>query len=582
MAESAACVDVLVIGAGPVGLITAFQLAKFGGVSVRIVEKHAKSMQDAYGRAITLFPRTSEMLDQLGLADELLQQCFACRDTVTYNADGQEVPGRGWSFMNHMTDTTFDFALVLRQKFQEEIFRNAMKKYGVQVEAPVELTSASVDYGTPPTGYRVEAVLLDHRSGNHERVRCKYLVGCDGGRSSVRRMFDIPFEGSKTEDKWVRIDGQITTDLPKPRSYCSIESPTHGNVLWAALDHGATRIGYAFTDDRANAYPDFDEAAAVKEAVAAVKPFHIEFDRVDWWTIYTVGQRIAKTFFLDECIFLAGDACHTHSSGAAQGMNTGIHDAVNLAWKMSLVLRGLAKPSLLGTYQAERLPNVQRLIQYDKDISRLMTNRLPEGWQGDPGADVNEILGKLMEEAGSFSSGLGIFYDIQEDNPLNVQSSLSSSRKLPVKPGMRGPDIKLYRPGTFEPTRLIRELPNEACFSVLIFVDSSFTTSDKAASPEQVHLEDSLVLQSLIARGCLRLITILPKQAPSPYELLGTQPLGRVYYDAKGDNEAYQRYGIDRSGGIVVLRPDGWIGTIISLEKGAVTELEGYFSRIFL
>ena len=98
-------VDVLIVGAGPVGLITAFQLAKFGGVSVRIIEKHAKSEQDAYGRAITLFPRTAEMLDQLGLADELLQNCFACRDTVTYNAQGEEVGGRGWSFMKHMKDT---------------------------------------------------------------------------------------------------------------------------------------------------------------------------------------------------------------------------------------------------------------------------------------------------------------------------------------------------------------------------------------------------------------------------------------------------------------------------------------------
>lgn len=498
MQENGACVDVLIVGAGPVGLITAFQLAKFGGVSVRIVEKHAKSMQDAYGRAITLFPRTSEMLDQLGLADELLQSCFACRDTVTYNAHGQEVPGRGWSFMNNMKDTAFDFALVLRQKFQEEIFRNAMKKHNVQVEAPIELTSASVDHAVPLTGYRVKAVLLNHQNGTSETVRCKYLVGCDGGRSSVRQLFGIPFEGSKSEDKWVRVDGQITTNLPKPRTYCSIESPTHGNVLWAALDHGATRIGYAFTDDRAKAYSEFDEAAAVKEAIAAVKPFDITFDRVDWWTIYTVGQRVAKTFFHDGCVFLAGDACHTHSSGAAQGMNTGIHDAVNLAWKLSLVLNRDAKPSLLETYEAERRPNVQRLIQYDKDISRLMTNRLPEDWQGDPAADVNVILGEVMEEAGSFSSGLGIFYDVEEGNPLNVNSSFTCDSTPPVKPGMRGPDITLYRPGTFEATRLIRELPNEACFSVLVFAASP---SNRIPGTSEDVYESSLDLDELVGMG---------------------------------------------------------------------------------
>lgn len=102
MAPETRLVDVLVVGAGPVGLITAYQLARFGGVSVAIIEKHEKKMQEAYGRAITLYPRSSEMLDQLGLADELAQQCFACRETAAYNAKGEEVHGRGWSFMEGM------------------------------------------------------------------------------------------------------------------------------------------------------------------------------------------------------------------------------------------------------------------------------------------------------------------------------------------------------------------------------------------------------------------------------------------------------------------------------------------------
>lgn len=451
------------------GLITAYQLARFG-TSVAIIEKHPKSSQDQYGRAITLYPRSSEMLDQLDLADELAQQCFACRQTVSYDANGNEVHGRGWHFMENMKDTAWDFALVLRQKYQEEIFRNALRREGVELEAPVTLEKVVVDASVPQGGYRVTAAVRDGITGVEKAIKCKYLVGCDGGRSTVRRLRDIPFLGSSTEDRWVRIDGLIKTNLPKSRSYCAIESPTHGNVLWAALDRGATRIGYAFTAERAKAYDVFDEKAAVQEAIAAVKPFELEFEQVDWWTIYSVGQRVAQHFFTEGCVFLAGDACHTHSSGAAQGMNTGLHDSVNLAWKLALVLKGIAKPEILKTYEQERLPNVEKLIKYDKDISRLMTMQLPEGWVGDPRADPNEVLGHVMKEAATFSSGLGIFYELAQGNPLSMMGSFPCQEGLEaVRPGKRAPDVQLRKPGTFESTRLIQQTRNEARFYVVLF-----------------------------------------------------------------------------------------------------------------
>jgi phenol 2-monooxygenase len=155
-------VDVLIVGGGPVGeyssrnqihpsyprtgLITAVQLAKFGhSRSIAIIEKHPKSSQDQYGRAITLYPRSSEILDQLGLADELAQECFACRTTVSYDRDGNEIQGRGWYFMENMKDTQWDFALVLRQKYQEDIFRRRLRELGVDLEAPVELIQVHVN-----------------------------------------------------------------------------------------------------------------------------------------------------------------------------------------------------------------------------------------------------------------------------------------------------------------------------------------------------------------------------------------------------------------------------------------------------
>jgi phenol 2-monooxygenase len=514
------------------------------------------------------------MLDQLGLADSLAQQCFACRQTVNYNRHGVEVPGRGWSFMENMKDTTWDFALVLRQKYQEEIFRQAMKRHGVELEAPFALVNIEVLDNVGPNGYKVLATLEHGITKAKSIVKCKYLVGADGGRSFVRRAMNIPFDGSSSEDKWVRVDGVIETDLPKPRTYCAIESPTHGNVLWAALDHGATRIGYAFTAERQKAYKDFDEAAAVKEAIASVKPFSLSFKQVDWWTIYAVGQRIARSFFVSDCVFLAGDACHTHSSGAAQGMNTGMHDAVNLGWKLSLVLQGLAKADLLQTYEAERLPNVHKLINYDKDISRLMTMQLPESWSGDPDADPNEILGIVMAEAATFSSGLGIYYE--PDSSLNV---VQSSGLSTVQPGQRAPDCALQKPATFEATRLQSQTPNIAKFYIVLFAGDVAVTKEALA-----HFTSAVASLQWLFNAEFPISWMSIFSGPggaSAYETLGGMPHGKVFYDE--DHSAHQRYGIDvNKGAVLVLRPDGWVGTVTELGQGASNALETYFKRFLV
>lgn len=309
--------DVIICGGGPVGLLLSYQLARLG-LSILTLEQFDKAEQDTYGRACTLYPRTLEMLDQLDLLDEMTQVGFVGRASVTYK-DGQKVHDRGWDFINRVTDTSFGYCLNIRQKYSEDIFRSALERHGGGVKAGWTLQHFAL--AETVDDHRISAEMID-REGALVTARSRYIIGADGGRSTVRQIAGIPFVGEKSAFKWARIDAVIETDMPESRvGFGAIESATHGNVLWVALDHGRSRIGFALPNALYEKYGgEITEDVVKDEAVIAMAPFKIKFVAVDWWTLYSVGQRVAETFQCEDRILLAGDAAHTHSSGAAQGM----------------------------------------------------------------------------------------------------------------------------------------------------------------------------------------------------------------------------------------------------------------------
>ncbi|KAH7024852.1 FAD binding domain-containing protein [Microdochium trichocladiopsis] len=547
--------DVVIVGGGPVGLLMAYQLRRFG-VSVCVLEQHEKESQDAYGRAIALFPRTTEQLDQLDLIEPMLQLGFACRTSVTYKDGERVIPGRVWTFMENIKDTTYDFTLVLRQMYTEEIFREKLESVGASYYQAMQCIDFEVDETASSGQYAVTSTFEDKRSGEKKQLRSKYIVGADGGRSFVRRHAGIPFDGDTSEDKWIRIDGIVETDMPLNRSYGAIESKTHGNVLWAPLDHGATRIGFAYSPEMAAKYPDgVTQEVAEQEAVLGMHPFSVKFKEVHWWTLYTIGQRMARTFTTKNTrVLLCGDAAHTHSSGAAQGLNTGIHDAVNLGWKLALHIRGLALPAVLDTYSPERRTAVQQLIDYDKDISILMSHKWPSWYAGDRDADPYLLLGEIFEKAASFNTGLGISYPL---NNLN-RSPSSLTTQLAITPGSRPPDVDLYMPGTNQKIRFQRVTRNCGKFWVVVWVGNLASTRQSLATLRSFLDGPG---HDLLGHGAIDWLTISPTPGCSPFEALGgMRPFGNMYFDLA--SYAHEKFGVeDQKGAIAILRPDGLLAT---------------------
>ena len=221
------------------------------------------------------------MLDQMDLLDEMLQTGLIGRRSFTYR-DGKPVQGRGFSAIVNTTGTFYDYLLNIRLKYSEDIFRNRLEKLGSKVQSPVKLIDLTLDEEAAGD-YKITATCVTP-AGKTFMVKSKYIVGCDGGSSAVRMLAEIPFVGEDKEDHWVRIDGTVTTNMPDSRiGFGAIESKSHGHVLWVALDHSATRIGYVLNAEMYKKYGrTMSQADAIKEAKAAVAPFELEFEHVDW------------------------------------------------------------------------------------------------------------------------------------------------------------------------------------------------------------------------------------------------------------------------------------------------------------
>jgi NADPH-dependent dioxygenase len=350
-------VEVLVAGAGPVGLTLASELAK-RGVAVRVVD--AATGPAVTSRALATHARTLEVYEQIGVLEEILER-------------GQRVShftlhGGGRQYIRFDTDysrlpTRFPFTLMIDQAITEEVLRRALARHGVKVEWGVELT------GAVPEDDRVSVRLRHHggEDGPEEQAAAAWLAGCDGGHSAVRKLMGLPLLGDSTET-WLIADAVVHADLPADSIHW-LRAGSGTVMLVPFPEPGKWRL--LDTADVTGAGDPALIAArfAGKITAATGKPARVE--PPTWCSVFTIQQRMIPAMRAGRC-FVAGDAAHVHSPASGQGMNTGIQDAHNLAWKLAMVVRGDAGQALLDSYSTERVPVGKVLLGSTKMATSLV------------------------------------------------------------------------------------------------------------------------------------------------------------------------------------------------------------------
>jgi 2-polyprenyl-6-methoxyphenol hydroxylase-like FAD-dependent oxidoreductase len=329
---------VLISGAGPVGLTMAAELARFG-VNVRIVERSPRPTETS--KALVVWSRTLELLDRAGCTPAFLEAGLKGRGASL--RAGKTVLGRP-----RFDDiaSAYNFALMIPQRDTERLLIEHLRSFGVEIERQVQLTSFSEGQDG------IEAI-LGHADGRHETISVPWLIGCDGAHSAVRHGLKVEFPGSTQDDDWliadVRLDGEHAPPADEISIYFHRDGPF---VIFPLPGQRARVIATRGKTDVAHPRPDpviADVQALIDQRAGG------GFDASDpvWLTNFRINERKVSQYRYGH-VFLAGDAAHIHSPAGGQGMNTGMQDAINLAWKLAMVVRGDAGETLLDSYSPER------------------------------------------------------------------------------------------------------------------------------------------------------------------------------------------------------------------------------------
>ncbi|MEV3929009.1 FAD-dependent monooxygenase [Streptomyces sp. NPDC049944] len=535
-------VDVLVAGAGPVGLTAASELAR-RGVSCRVVDRLPARLP--YARAVGVQPRTLEIWDRMGMVREALETAVPLKGQLLY-VNGEEGPRID---LRLPPEVPYGFA-ALPQYETERLLEDLLIRRGGRVERGTELLSFEQDAD------EVRAILSLPGSGTEE-LTARYLVGCDGAHSAVRKGLGLSFEGAALPEEYMLGDVEVDWDLPDGyalRASRVADGQTDDILVCIPLPGVKRyRMSMATPPELSRTPPGDGDGVAhglsgdqgpvpgighIQAVLDRLSPRSTTASSLRWSSVFRISHRIVGRYGRGR-VFVAGDAAHIHPPTGAQGMNTGVQDAFNLAWKLAAAVHGHARAGLLESYDAERRP-------IGEEVVARTLRHVRSGIQGDP--DDPETL--MLREAQLLMGYRG--------SPVVAPGG--SAPEGPA-PGDRAPDCGglLHALGAF-PVRLFTLL-REREHTLLLYAD---------AENRPTSFDEVATAAARAAHGLLNTCVVLAPHLPDPAPRLPT------VHDSLG--EFRRAYGA-RGGEAILVRPDGYVGMRAAPADGP--EVRTYLESLF-
>lgn len=595
--------DVLVVGTGPAAVVVAAQLSRFPSINARVIEQRTGRLE--VGQADGIQARSVETFQTFGFATEVVDEAYRNVEMCFWKPDPAD-PSSIVRASRAPDDATgmseFPHIYVNQSRILDYFLRDAARAPGrIVPDYGIEFLDCTVE---PDAEYPVSAqvrYVAGEREGETRTLRAKYLVGGDGARSRVRTALGHRLHGEASMHAWGVMDILANTDFPDIQVKCSIQSHDAGNILTIPREGGYLVRVYVDLGEVGESDGGEVKATPIDAIIAKanriIHPYSLDVRAVTWWSVYEVAHRIADGFddvpaeFANERTphaFIMGDACHTHSAKAGQGMNVSIQDGFNLAWKLAAVLERRAPESLLSTYASERKVVAQNLIDFDKEWSGLLA-RPVDSWD-DP-AGLERWYTSTLEFAAGFMTQyepslitLGIEHQ-------DLATGFPVGKRFKSAEVIRRADNRWHHLGHLHEA--------DGRWRVYVFADASAPALSGTPTAEFAHWwandpdsprvrftpaggdEDAIFDTKVIYQQDYTLVE--PGKVPDAFMPVkvpfGLVDINQVFASGHG-RDIFRDREISIDGAIVIVRPDQYVAGVLPLDAREV--LASFFGRHLL